>query len=263
MGASGANFFLTNTHHRGGRIATQFASSLTRRGARRVVGSSSALLSSQGKSVIHGHCSRIPSTSEISIAAASGDSLRRGIAGRRAAQVVIGLATIIAVAVGNPQLASAASPACPNGSTMAVVAHEDDSLLFLSPDLSHDIQAKRCVRTVFVTAGDDGQGPGYWLSREDGAEAAYAEMAGVADTWSQSDAGISGHPMPLMTLVGDPQVSLVFMRLPDGDVDGSGFASTDFESLQKLYQGTISEMTTVDGTSSYTKTGLTLHCSHS
>ena len=140
---------------------------------------------------------------------------------------------------------------------MAVVAHQDDSLLFLSPDLLHDIQAKRCVRTVFVTAGDDGQGPGYWLSREDGAEAAYAEMAGVADTWSQSDAGISGHPMPLMTLVADPQVSLVFMRLPDGDVDGSGFASTDFESLQKLYQGTISEMTTVDGTSSYTKTGLT------
>ena len=183
--------------------------------------------------------------------------LSRGIAGRRAALVGLGFATIIAVSVGKVQLASAASPACPNGSTMAFVAHEDDSLLFLSPDLLHDIQATRCVRTVFVTAGDDGQGPGYWLSREDGAEAAYAEMAGVADTWTQSDAGVSGHPMPLMTLVGDPQVSLVFMRLPDGDVDGSGFASTGFESLQKLYQGTISEMTSVDGTSSYTKTGLT------
>ncbi len=43
---------------------------------------------------------------------------------------------------------------------MAVVAHQDDSLLFLSPDLLHDIQAGDCVTTVYVTAGDGG-GCGY------------------------------------------------------------------------------------------------------
>src|SRR5262245_28199466 len=37
-------------------------------------------------------------------------------------------------------------------SAMYVVAHEDDDLLFLSPDLLHDIQSGACVTTVFVTA---------------------------------------------------------------------------------------------------------------
>jgi LmbE family N-acetylglucosaminyl deacetylase len=154
--------------------------------------------------------------------------------------------------LGSAGVASAASPNCSAGSTMIVVAHEDDSLLFFSPDLVHAIQNGRCVRTVFVTAGDDGQGRSYWLSRENGVEAAYAEMAGVADTWTQSDAGVAGHPIPVMTLSADPNVSLVFMRLPDGNVDGSGFASQDFASLQKLYTGAIQQMTADDGSSSYT-----------
>ena len=59
--------------------------------------------------------------------------------------------------------------------------------------------------------------------------------------------------MPVLTLKNDPTVSLVFMRLPDGNVDGSGFASTDNESLQKLWQGDISQIDAVDGSSSYTK----------
>ena len=90
------------------------------------------------------------------------------------------------------------------------------------------------------------------LARAGCREAAYAEMAGVANTWTQSDAGVAGHPMPVMTLSADPNLSLVFMRLPDGNVDGSGFAAQNFESLQKLYTGAVSQMTTVDGSSSYT-----------
>ena len=77
-------------------------------------------------------------------------------------------------------------------------------------------------------------------------------MAGVANTWTQSDAGVAGHPIPVMTLSADPNLSLVFMRLPDGNVDGSGFAAENYESLQKLYTGAIPQMTAVDGSSSYT-----------
>src|SRR5215475_11483965 len=51
--------------------------------------------------------------------------------------------------------AAVAEPEC-NGRSMNIVAHEDDDLLFLSPDLIHDIQSGRCVRTIFVTAGDAG-----------------------------------------------------------------------------------------------------------
>ncbi len=144
-------------------------------------------------------------------------------------------------------------------SVMTIVAHEDDDLLFTSPDLLHSIHSTSsgvCVRTVFVTAGDAGQGQGYWTGRENGSKAAYANMAGLPNAWTQTDAGVSGHPMPLYTLSGNTNVSLIFMHLPDGNVDGSGFGADNGESLQKLYSGNISIIHTVDGTSTYTTTSL-------
>jgi LmbE family N-acetylglucosaminyl deacetylase len=140
---------------------------------------------------------------------------------------------------------------------MNVVAHEDDDLLFLSPDLLHDVQSSRCVRTVFVTAGDADRGVAYWMGREAGVRAAYARMAGVANAWSTSDAGVSGHPIPLLTLAGRPIVSVAFMRLPDGIQDGSGSPGNNFESLQKLWQGSIAQIRAVDGSSAYSKSALT------
>src|SRR5690348_13322199 len=74
------------------------------------------------------------------------------------------------------------------------VAHPDDDLLFLSPDLLRAIQAGGNVRTVYMTAGDGGlHASSYWQDRESGVRAAYAEMAGVANSWTQSDAGVEGH----------------------------------------------------------------------
>jgi LmbE family N-acetylglucosaminyl deacetylase len=154
--------------------------------------------------------------------------------------------------------ASAASSTlgCSQGATLNFVAHPDDDLLFLSPDLLHDILAGRCVRTVFVTAGDSDAGTGRMLLREAAVEAAYAEMAGTANSWATSDAGISGHPMPVVTLAGYPTVSLVFMRLPNAFADGSGAPSHNYETLQGLWQGTITQMEAIDGSSAYTRTTL-------
>ncbi len=146
-----------------------------------------------------------------------------------------------------------AAGSCSLGTTLNIVAHEDDDLLFLNPAVLHAIQNGRCVRTIFVTAGDAGNDASYWQSREAGAQAAYAQMSGVANTWTQTDAGISGHPIPVFTLSGKPAISIAFMRLPDGNLDGTGFTSTNYESLQKLWQGTISTVHTVNGSSSYTK----------
>lgn len=158
----------------------------------------------------------------------------------------------VIVSISLTRLASAAT-----GSTLNIVAHEDDDLLFLSPDLQHAIQAGRTVRTVIVTAGDDGSGASYWQSRESGSMAAYAQMCGVANSWTKRDAGVAGHRIPLFTLSGKPNISLVFMQLPDGNLDGSGFSSNNFESLQKLWTGTISTIHAVDGSTSYTKASLT------
>ena len=142
---------------------------------------------------------------------------------------------------------------CPDGSVMSVVAHEDDDLLFQNPDLWHDIQNGKCVRTVFVTAGDAGWDANYWLGREAGAKAAYASMAGVANLWQEIDAGVPGHPIPVFTMTNHPTVSLTFLRLPDGNGEGGGFAATNNTSLQKLWLGSISELWAVNGTSGYTK----------
>ncbi len=156
----------------------------------------------------------------------------------------------------NPTSIASANAVSTPGTTLNFVAHEDDDLLFLSPDLLHAIQSGRNVRTIFFTAGDNGETTTYWQGRQTGTEVAYAQMSGVANTWTQTDAGIAGHPIPLFTLTGKPTVSLAYLHLPDGNIDGTGFASTRYESLQKLWTGSISTIHAIDGTSSYTKATL-------
>ena len=148
------------------------------------------------------------------------------------------------------------TPASPQGPTLAIVAHEDDDLLFITPGVLRAIRSGSAVRTVYLTAGDDGLPASYWLTREDGPKAAYALMAGTANSWTQSDAGIPGHPIPLFTLSGNPDISLAYLRLPDGNLNGTGFASTGHESLQRLWQQMIPAISAVDGSSSYTQSSL-------
>jgi LmbE family N-acetylglucosaminyl deacetylase len=142
------------------------------------------------------------------------------------------------------------------GGAMQIVAHQDDDLLFQSPDLLHDITAGRRVRTVFVTAGDAARDETYWSGRERGSLAAYAQMAGVADVWSTTDAGVPGTSVRMQTLVGAPQISVVFMRLPDGNRTGAGMIVHHHESLMRLWQGSIASVHAVDGSATYTGASL-------
>ena len=71
-----------------------------------------------------------------------------------------------------------------------VVAHPDDDLLFMNPDVRASIAAGRQVVTVVVTAGELGD-PGndrYWKDRERGLLAAYSYMA--------TDEGAVGYAVP-------------------------------------------------------------------
>jgi LmbE family N-acetylglucosaminyl deacetylase len=147
-----------------------------------------------------------------------------------------------------------ATAACPTGATMNVLAHQDDDLLFLSPDLLHDIQAGRCVRSVYVTSGVSDGDVSYMQQRENGVKAAYAQMAGVANSWTTSDAGISGHPIPMVTLNGNPSISLLFMRLPQAEW-GAPF-NPNIPTLRNLWSGSIATVQAQGGTSTYTKTQL-------
>jgi LmbE family N-acetylglucosaminyl deacetylase len=163
-----------------------------------------------------------------------------------------------AIFVTSVSAAGATEPSC-TSSAMYVVAHQDDTLLFQSPSVLRDIQSGRCVRTVFLTAGDAGQGQSYWSTREEGAEAAYAQMAGVSNQWTGSQVTANGHSIHLETLVGQPGVSIAYMRLPDGGDSGGGTELYEFQSLEKLWKKgnpgsggpTISSITAVDGSASY------------
>jgi LmbE family N-acetylglucosaminyl deacetylase len=176
--------------------------------------------------------------------------------------VALMLATGLLLA-GTESSGAAEPPAC-TGKTLATAGHQDDTLLFMSPRLQSELDSGRCVRTVFVTAGDAGQPAAYWEGREAGVEAAYAEMAGVADAWTTGSLAVAGHTLRLRTLTADPRVSIVYLRLPDGG-NGEGYAAYGNQSILKLWcsANSSSECTTteteieaVDKSAKYTYAGL-------
>ncbi|MEO6513330.1 MAG: PIG-L family deacetylase [Candidatus Saccharimonadales bacterium] len=141
---------------------------------------------------------------------------------------------------------------CEGPTTLAIVAHQDDDLLFMNPDQIHDIEAGHCVRTVYLTAGDGGHDKFYWLSREQGSEAAYDVMIGAKKGWLQQTVQLPGKQfMTVSSPVANPKISLLFLHLPDGNLTGHGFPGSDYASLQSLFDGITARMRTVDRQSTY------------
>ena len=99
--------------------------------------------------------------------------------------------------------------------SLSIVAHLDDDLLFMNPDISSGIQAGQVTRTVFAVAPVMQGLSRYWESREAGSKAAYAHMAGVDNHWRTEQIRIEGDLLDLHILVYAPHVSLLFLRLPD------------------------------------------------
>jgi LmbE family N-acetylglucosaminyl deacetylase len=148
---------------------------------------------------------------------------------------------------------------CPVPTVMNVVAHQDDDLLFMNPDLLRDLKAGHCVRTVYMTAGDAGLDQFYWLSREQGSTAAYDTMLGLPkDTvWVRRIVKLPhGQYISVVNPRGSAVVSLIFMHLPDGGVRGGGFSTSHYENLARLKAGSIGRLHTVDNQSSYTASQL-------
>jgi len=141
----------------------------------------------------------------------------------------------------------------PGDHALFIVAHEDDDLLFQSPDLATRLQAGDVVCTVFLTAGDNGWGTGYWHDREMGSLAAYAQMVGVRNAWTPREQPVGDKRIRTYRLKEAPNVSLVFLRLPDGNFDtGGGFEVTGYQSLERLWEGEIPTLDSLDGANTYT-----------
>ncbi len=139
--------------------------------------------------------------------------------------------------------------------TLITVAHADDNLLFMSPDEYSLVKAGGAVQVVYLTTGDNGRGSNYWHLREEGARAGAADMAGVPNRWRQGAVTVNGYSLALDTLVADPRLTIIYMRLPDGNVNGSGYRESSYESLRKLWTGEISTIASASR-ATYTKTQL-------
>ncbi|HTD80638.1 MAG TPA: hypothetical protein VK723_00665 [Thermoplasmata archaeon] len=136
-----------------------------------------------------------------------------------------------------------------------VHAHEDDWQLFESPNTYYDYQAGHHLLFIYVTAGDAGNGVGYWGAREQASEASLQWLIGTTfsgtsafETVCYTDTSFVCHDVWRYTL--NRTVSF-YMRLPDGNSDGNGFPSTGFQSLEKLRDGLISSLSAVDGSTTY------------
>ncbi len=138
-------------------------------------------------------------------------------------------------------------------------AHEDDWQLFMNPSAFDDV-AGGAVKTVFVhvTAGDAGIGTGangrkhpYYLARENGADNAVrfmvdANTAPASETAAHME--FNGHEVYRVTYRNTVRY---FLRVPDGNPGGTGYAGTGWQSLQRLADGAIDTMTAIDGSAAY------------
>ena len=165
----------------------------------------------------------------------------------------------VLVALLLPSTALAADSGHSNKVSFYFAAHEDDWQLFMNPSAFEDVTGG-AAKTVFVhiTAGDDGLGVGsggrkqpYYLARENGALNAIRFMADADKTPIDNSAGpmtFNGHPVfrvSYLNTIG------YFLRLPDGDASGSGFAGTGFQSLKRLATGEIATLSAIDSSTTY------------
>ncbi|MFK0050394.1 ricin-type beta-trefoil lectin domain protein [Streptomyces sp. NPDC090741] len=140
--------------------------------------------------------------------------------------------------------------------TLVGVAHPDDDLLFINPEIMNTIRAGCSVTAVYLTAGDgDEEIPqevkNYVVNRENGVRKAYAEMAGVENKWMLEQVTADGRRLRSFRLAGrgaGSDVRLTFVGLYDGRPHG-----LEPESLLRLFDGNRKAITPAQGGRSYSE----------
>ena len=140
-----------------------------------------------------------------------------------------------------------------------VSAHPDDWQLFMNPNAYNSVKnSDKKVVFIHTTAGDAGSGTGnnnYFLAREEGSLRAIRFMSSTFTSEDESGTNmkeiyvaINGHT--ILKYV-DGSTVAYFLRLPDGQFDGSGYELHDFKSMEKLKNGSISNIPAIDGSTTY------------
>jgi len=116
---------------------------------------------------------------------------------------------------------------------LTIVAHQDDDLLFMQPDLIELAEARGGLTNVYVTAGNGSGGTERADRRYRGLREAYAEAAGVESVWACGWIDLAGNVAQHCRL-DEANISLVFLGYPDGGIEGQ----LD-RSLLRLWSGAI------------------------
>jgi hypothetical protein len=138
-------------------------------------------------------------------------------------------------------------------------AHPDDWQLFMNPSAFEDVTAST-TKAIFmhVTAGDAGLGMGtggrmhpYYLARENGADSAVRFMAdanGIPIAGSAGQMQFNAHPIVRTSY---RNTVTYFLRVPDGNLEGTGYSETGSQSLKRLASGEIATLSTIDRSTVY------------
>ncbi|MFJ4770298.1 ricin-type beta-trefoil lectin domain protein [Streptomyces uncialis] len=162
-----------------------------------------------------------------------------------------------AVPVPPPHTAGARPPDPPGcRRTLVGVAHPDDDVFFVDPEIRRTIRARCPVDTVYLTAGDAGKtnrraAVAYADQREYGVRAAYAEMAEADNRWKRADVRAGNHRVRSYLLddrARTADVRLTFLDLHDGLPQGD-----QPNSMLRLFRGDRRSIEAFRGGGSYTE----------
>ena len=139
-------------------------------------------------------------------------------------------------------------PPCPAGTAVSFWAHYDDDLIFANPALQQAFDNGQCLRTLFFTGSAAGAGSSpYAANREAGIRAAYDAVRGTSGPWKDRTVLLrNGLTLTVTQPEGDSRISILFLRLADGGVNGGGYQRTGWESLNELIVGDLPVLHTID-----------------
>ncbi|MGE7386642.1 PIG-L family deacetylase [Streptomyces sp. NPDC004126] len=156
------------------------------------------------------------------------------------------------------------------GRVLQIVAHPDDDLYFMNPDLRYSIAAGHPVTSVYLTSGEaDGinagaakqastrpDKPAYAEARQNGIRAAYAKMAtgDRRSAWKRTVIPTKGGGQAEVdVLVAKPEINLVWLQLREA---GSVYADVP-DSLHGLWDGRVPHLESVLASGSPVRQGFT------
>jgi len=150
---------------------------------------------------------------------------------------LLAVLAVIAAACGDNEILPDGGPIAP-AERVVLVAHTDDDLIFLQPDLDDAIARGESVTIAFSMQGLATEPQSHIDDRVRGSETAYGEVAG-SQAWSCGWTDLGTLPVWHCRLADRP-LAIVYLGYPDGGKYGD-----HDDSLLHLWQGTIASTWTI------------------